>query len=123
MAKVPEHLKSGEDFYKLGVEEYGEGRRLGDLMRMREGCEKIFHAYVEAVAALVQKRGLPAPESHGERWEALDKLGEKRLIEVGDAAFLYLHQYAYYGGKIRPEVDRTAKAVKEVLGYARKEIT
>jgi hypothetical protein len=49
------------------AKEFEEGRRKGDLTRMREECEKVFHAYVEATAALIQKRGLPEPESHGER--------------------------------------------------------
>jgi len=122
LAEVKDHLKSAEEFYALGTKEYEEGRRKGDLTRMREGCEKIFHAYVEAAAALVQKRGFPEPDSHGERWEALDKIGERRLIEIGDLAFLYLHQYGYYGGKIRPEVEKSMKDVKEAIDYVRKEV-
>jgi len=123
VAKVKDHLKSAEEFYALGSREYEEGRRKGDLTRMREGCEKIFHAYVEATAALVQKRGFPEPDSHGERWEILDKLGRRKLVEVGDSAFLYLHQYGYYGGKMRPEVEKTMKDVKEAIDYVRKEVT
>jgi len=96
VAKVKDHLNSAEEFYALGTKEYEKGRRKGDLTRMREGCEKIFHAYVEATATLVQKRGFPEPDSHGERWEILDKIGRRRLIEIGDSAFLYLHQYGYY---------------------------
>jgi len=109
------------EFYALGTKEFEEGRRKGDLTRMREGCEKVFHAYVEATAALIQKRGLPEPESHGERWEILDKMGRTALIEIGDSAFLYLHQYGYYGGKIRPEVERTMKDVKEAIDSVGKE--
>ena len=89
---------------------------------MREGCEKIFHAYVEATAALIQKRGFPEPDSHAERWEILDKIGRARLVEIGDSAFLYLHQYGYYGGKMRPEVEKTMKDVNEALDYVRKEV-
>jgi len=110
------------EFYALGTKEFEEGRRKGDLTRMREGCEKVFHAYVEATAALIQKRGLPEPESHGERWEILDKMGRTALIEIGDSAFLYLHQYGYYGGKIRPEVERTMKDVKEAIDSVGKEV-
>ena len=121
VAKVKEHLNSAEEFYALGTKEYEEGHLKGDLTRMREGCEKVFHAYVEAAAALIQKRGFPEPDSHGERWEILDKLGRRRMIEIGDSAFLYLHQYGYYGGKIRPEVETTMKEVKEALEQVRKE--
>jgi len=123
VAKVKDHLKNAEEFYALGTKEYEEGHRKSDLTRMREGCEKIFHAYVEATAALVQKRGFPEPDSHGERWEILDKLGRRKLVEIGDSAFLYLHQYAYYGGKMRPEVEKTMKDVKEAIDYVRKEVT
>jgi len=122
LAKVKDHLKSAEDFYLKGVEEFEEGRRRGDLLRMREGCEKVFHAYVEASAALVQKRGFPEPDSHGERWETLDKIGEQKLIKIGDLAFLYLHQYGYYGGKIRPEVKTAIKSVKEAIDYVRRKV-
>jgi len=122
MAKVKEHLKSAEEFYALGTKEYEEGRREGDLTRVREGCEKIFHAYVEATAALILKSGFPEPDSHGDRWEILDKMGQRRLIEIGDSAFLYLHQYGYYGGKMRPEVEKTMTDVKEAIDQVRKEI-
>jgi hypothetical protein len=122
VAKVKDHLKSAEEFYALGTKEYEEGHRKGDSTRMREGCEKIFHAYVEATAALVQKRGFPEPDSHGERWEILDKLGRRKLVEIGDSAFLYLHQYGYYGGKMRPEIEKTMKDVREAIDYVRKEV-
>ena len=122
VAKVKDHLRSAEEFYALGTREYEEGRLKGDLTRMREGCEKVFHAYVEATAALIQKHGFPEPDSHGERWEILDKVGRRRLIEIGDSAFLYLHQYGYYGGKMRPEVEKTMKDVKEAIDQVHKEI-
>jgi len=122
LAKVKDHLRSAEEFYALGTKEYEEGRLKGDLTRMREGCEKVFHAYVEATAAIIQKRGFPEPDSHGERWEILDKIGRRRLIEIGDSAFLYLHQYGYYGGKMRPEVEKTMKDVKEAMDEVCKEI-
>jgi len=122
VAKIKDHFRSAEESYALGAKEYEEGSLKGDLTRMREGCEKVFHAYVEATAALIQKRGFPEPDSHGERWEILDKIGRKRLIEIGDSAFLYLHQYGYYGGKMRPEVERTMKDVKEAMDQVRKDI-
>jgi hypothetical protein len=49
-------------------------------------------------------------------------MGRRRLIEIGDLAFLYLHQYGYYGGKMRPEVEKTMKDVKEAIEQVRKEI-
>jgi len=120
MVAVGEHLRSAEEFYKMGTTEYEEGKRSGDLLRMMEGCEKVFHAYVEASSALIQKRGFPEPESHAERAEILYKLGEKKIIEAGDAAFLYLHKYAYYDGRILPKVDESMKGVEETLKHIRR---
>ena len=120
--KARDHLRSAEEFYEAGLREYEEGRKTGNLMKMREGCEKFFHAYVEACAALIQKRGFPEPDDHRERFEILDKLGEKTLIEVGDLAFLYLHRYGYYLGLIRPQVDEGIKRVDEAIKYVRRKI-
>jgi len=89
---------------------------------MEEGCEKVFHAYVEATLLWFRRCSFQEPDSHGERWEILDRIGLRRLIEIGDSAFLYLHQYGYYGGKIRPEVERTMKDVKEAIDSAGKEL-
>jgi len=122
MVAVREHLKSAEEFYKIGLREYEEGKRSGDLLRMREGCEKVFHSFVEGSSALIQKRGFPEPESHADRAEALYKLGESKLIEAGDNAFLYLHKYAYYDWRMLPKVDESIKGVEEALNYIRRKI-
>jgi len=122
LASVKEHLKSAGEFYEAGVEHYKEGRHSGNLMLMREGCEKVFHAYAEAVSALIQKQGFPEPGSHAERRRALDKLAERRLAKVGDEAFLYLHSYAYYGGEVFPEVDDCLKRVDEAIRYVHRKI-
>jgi len=122
LAGVREHLKSAGEFFEAGVEHFGSGRRSGSLMLMREGCEKVFHAYAEAVSALIQKKGFPEPDSHAERRAALSKLGEKRLVRIGDEAFLYLHSYAYYGGKIFSEVDKSLKEVDEAIRYVQRKI-
>lgn len=105
----------------MGIREYEEGRRSGDLTRSREGCEKIFHAYIEAATALIKKRGLPQPESHAERWEALKKLKETKLVQAGDRGFLYLHQYAYYGAELGEEVETVSKEIREAIDYIAKQ--
>jgi len=63
MVAVKEHLRSAQEFHEIGLREYEEGRKSGDLLRMREGCEKVFHAYVEASSALIQKQGFPELKS------------------------------------------------------------
>ena len=122
MVAAREHLRSAEEFYKIGLMEYEEGKRTGDLLKMREGCEKVFHAYVEVSSALIQKRGFPEPESHADRVETLYKIGERELIEAGDKAFLYLHKYAYYDWRILPKVDETIKGVEEALNHVQRKI-
>jgi hypothetical protein len=119
MVKVSEHVENSLKFYDLGSREYEEGRIKGDLIKMREGCEKVFHAYVEAVNALIQKYGLPEPDSHEERWRVLNEKREKELIEIGDRAFLYLHVFGYYKSTIRPEVEETIKDVDKAIKYVK----
>jgi len=123
MVRVKEHLRSAEEFYETGMKEYQEGRRIGDLMRMREGCEKVFHAYFEACSALIQKGGLREPESHGERAEMLYKLGERRLVEIGRDALVFLHKYAYYDSRILPEdTEGSMKGVEEALTHVQRKV-
>ena len=122
MVKVNEHLDGAKKFCEIGIEEYEDGRKSGNILKMREGCEKVFHAYVEASTALIQKRELPEPEDHGERVEALYKLGDRKMIEVGKDAFYFLHRLAYYGYKILPDVDKTLKDVEEIIKYVQKRI-
>jgi hypothetical protein len=122
VVKVSEHIENSLKFYDLGVREYEEGKMKGDLIKMREGCEKIFHAYVEACSALIQKYGLPEPDSHEERWKSLYEKGEGELIEVGDRAFLYLHVYGYYKSTIRLEVEETIKDVDRAIKYVKRKV-
>ena len=123
MVKVTDHLKNAKEFCEVGTREYEEGRKTGALTKMREGCEKIFHAYVEACAALIQKSGFPEPESHGKRAEILYKLGERRLIDVGKDSLVILHKYAYYDSEILPEdTENSIKGVEETIRYIRRKI-
>lgn len=114
---MKDHLESAQEFYEIGLKEYTEGKHFGDLTRMQKGCEKVFHAYIEACSALIQKHGLPEPEDHKEKFERLDKLRETTLINIGDSAFLYLHRYGYYLGIIRPQTDKIIKQVEEAIKY------
>ncbi|MEM2755452.1 MAG: hypothetical protein QW563_06790 [Candidatus Methanomethylicia archaeon] len=124
MVKVSEHLENAIKFYEIGVSEYEDGKRKGNLILMREGCEKIFHAYIEACSALIQKNGLPEPESHGGRAAILSKLGEKSLVEIGRDAFVYLHKYAYYDSEILlEEVDYSIKKVGKAINYIQRKVT
>ena len=122
MARVSEHMESAIKFYELGTSEYENGKKASDLIGMREGCEKVFHAYVEACSAIIQKSGLPEPESHADRTEALYKLGERELVEVGVHAFMFLHKHAYYDWRILPGVEESFKEVDKAIKYVKRKL-
>src|SRR2546427_4665202 len=117
MTSVKEHLHLASEFYDLGIKELEVARRLNNKPQIMEACDKIFHAYVEASNGLIQKRGFPEPESHQDRLMSLEKLREKDLIQTGDQAFLYLHNYAGYRGYFRPEIDTVVKKVYDSIVY------
>lgn len=42
-----EYLKKAVEFFERGKVEYEEGLKENDTIKVREGCEKVFHAIVE----------------------------------------------------------------------------
>jgi len=72
---------------------------------------------------LIQKRGFPEPESHGERWETLDKMGRTALIEIGYSAVQYLQQYVTMKERYAQKQKKTMKAAKQTLDQVHKETT
>jgi hypothetical protein len=67
----------------MGTKEIEKGRGIADERMVREGCEKVFHAFVEAAAARIQKYGLGIPESHDDIRQGLYIAGPRDLLDTG----------------------------------------
>ncbi|MFQ6073065.1 MAG: hypothetical protein ACE5KT_10255 [Methanosarcinales archaeon] len=93
------YLKKAEEFFLRGKVEYEEGLQENDVIKVREGCEKIFHALVELTNGVLVEHGVPIPEDHATRVENLvDYNGLNRLYGWTKDT---LHSTCYYSGIIK----------------------
>jgi hypothetical protein len=121
---VQERLNDAKDFLRAGKEEIQKGRGIADKTMIREGCEKVFHAFVEAAAARIQKYGIGVPESHEDIREGL-KIAAPELLKAYENAFSNLHVLSYYRGwfdnqRIDDSVKEVEKAIEKIEKMVRK---
>ncbi len=109
---VQERLDDAKRFLHAGKEEIQKGRGIADKNMVREGCEKVFHAFVEAAAARIQKYGLGVPENHEEIRNGLYVAGPPELLKTYENTFSNLHVLSYYRGWF--DNQRIDESVKEV---------
>ncbi|MFQ6072100.1 MAG: hypothetical protein ACE5KT_05285 [Methanosarcinales archaeon] len=93
-----DYTKKAIEFYNKGTREYEEGLKTKDTIKVREGCEKIFHAFVELSNGILIEHGYPIPKNHVIRSENLSALG---LGATYDHVKERLHDTCYYDGIIR----------------------
>jgi hypothetical protein len=114
-----QRIADAEAFFAMAKEEIQDGRARGQMPRIREGAEKLFHSLNEACAARIQKYGIGVPESHDEVVKGLETCGERDLKDLYKRAFGDLHVWTYYRGQIDAEqlkryVDEIGKAIGSV---------
>jgi hypothetical protein len=122
---VQERLNDAKDFLRAGKDEIQKGRGIADKTMIREGCEKVFHAFVEAAAARIQKYGLGVPESHEQIREGLIIAGPPELLKTYENAFSNLHVLSYYRGwfdnqRIDASVREVEKGIEKIEKLVRK---
>jgi len=109
-----DYTKKAIEFYNKGIREYKEGLKEKETIKVREGCEKIFHAFVELSNGILIEQhrplacplgvgaradaGYPIPKNHVIRSENLSALG---LGATYDHVKERLHDTCYYDGIIR----------------------
>lgn len=116
---IKDRLNVAKEFLELGKQEIQQGRSRGEIVRIREGSEKVFHALVEACAARIQKYGLSAPQSHDAIRIGLETANEKELKKTYEDAFHRLHGGVYYKGwidfgVIEEQVTKIEEAIKHI---------
>ncbi|MFQ6073306.1 MAG: hypothetical protein ACE5KT_11510 [Methanosarcinales archaeon] len=97
------------EFFDRGRKEYEDGLRERDTLKVREGCEKIFHSFVELSNGILSEHGIQIPKNHIERSKRLDTIG---LGSTYDWIKERLHNICYYEGVI--EVDWLKSAIDSV---------
>jgi len=113
---VLERLHDAIEFLRVGKEEIEKGKSTADKRMIREGCEKVFHAFVEAAASRIQKYGLGVPESHDDIREGLFIAGPRELLDTWDKVFSRLHAISYYRGWLDyQKIDESVKEVESAI--------
>jgi len=106
-------IEDSWSFYRRGAEEVKRGLESGDVLRVRDGAEKLWNAVVSAANALVLSYTDTVPASHWERRRLLDRIEESEpeveklgLRDRYGARERYLHEMTFYDGIIDPELLR-----------------
>ncbi|HID27330.1 MAG: hypothetical protein ACE5KT_07605 [Methanosarcinales archaeon] len=99
------YLKKAVEFFERGKVEYEEGLKENDTIKVREGCEKVFHAIVELSDGIISEHGYPIPEDHATRAELLQQFGMHKLYYWIKGS---LHDSCYYSGSIKKKLIEEA---------------
>ncbi|MFQ6072089.1 MAG: hypothetical protein ACE5KT_05230 [Methanosarcinales archaeon] len=95
------YFKNAKEFFNRGKKEYEDGFKEGDMVKIREGCEKIFHSFVELSDGILAEHGYLIPEDHVTRKELLMHFALHRIYEWLKGT---LHSECYYSGIIRKKL-------------------
>jgi hypothetical protein len=126
--RVRMFIEDSWSFYRRGAEEVKRGLESGDVLRVRDGAEKLWNAVVSAANALVLSYTDTVPASHWERRRLLDRIEESEpeveklgLRDRYGARERYLHEMTFYDGIIDPEllkreIEKVRKFIEDVQG-------
>ncbi len=117
-----EGLAEARKVLELAYKEVEVFHRDGELLRLRNACEKGWLAIILATDALLTRYGFKKPESYKERREFLREL-ERRYHEVAElglrdrfgARGYYLHILGYHEGALSE--DEVVEELKKVEKY------
>jgi len=111
---------------------YEESVKRGDVMKLRDACERAWLAALKATDALLEAYGLGAGKAYKDRRDKLWKLkGRERAIEdLGiydgfNARMMILHLQGFYDGDVSPEqfkdeVEKVKRYITEVEALAKR---
>jgi hypothetical protein len=117
-------LREAREVFARALQELTEGVKSGDLLKVRDSCEKGWLATVKAVDALLIRYGYGEALTHMDRRRKLRELASK-LMEVSklgiydrvEARRSLLHNDGFYGGVLTPEeVEEELKKVEKLIG-------
>jgi len=128
MVEDTEKLREAKEVFARAFQELAEGVKSGDLLKVRDSCEKGWLATVKAVDALLIRYGFGEAVTHADRRRKLRELAGK-LAEVSrlgiydrlEARRNVLHNDGFYGGVLTPEeaeeeLRKVEKLIEDIEG-------
>jgi uncharacterized protein (UPF0332 family) len=116
-------LEEARRVLSKAFEELREGVRSGDVLRIRDACEKGWLATVKAVDALLLSYGFEETKTHVDRRRKLRDLSKKvrEVVELGiydrvEARRSMLHSDGFYSSILtHEEVEEELKKVEKLI--------
>ena len=116
-------LEEARRVLSKAFEELREGVRSGDVLRIRDACEKGWLATVKAVDALLLSYGFEETKTHVDRRRKLRDLSKKvhEVVELGiydrvEARRSMLHSNGFYSNILtHEEVEEELKKVEKLI--------
>jgi len=116
-------LREAKEVLARAFQELAEGAKSGDLLKVRDSCEKGWLAVVKAVDALLIKHGYEEAKTHADRRRKLRELASKLaaasrlgIYDRVEARRSVLHNDGFYGGVLTPEeAEEELKKVGELI--------
>ncbi len=110
---APSKLREAKEILARALQELDEGVKSGDLLKVRDSCEKGWLAVVTAVDALLIRYGYEEAKTHPDRRRKLRDLSNKHqqvsilgIYDRVEARRSILHNDGFYGGALAPEEVR-----------------
>jgi hypothetical protein len=116
-------IQEAREVLHRAFQELEDGVKRGDLLRVRDSCQKGWLAVVKAVDVLFIKYGYEEAKTHIDRRKKLRELASK-FIEISklgiydrvEARRSVLHSDGFYSGVLTPEeVEEELKKVEKLI--------
>ncbi len=123
---APSRLREAKEILARALQELDEGVKSGDLLKVRDSCEKGWLAVVTAVDALLVRYGYEEAITHPDRRRKLRDLSNKHqevsrlgVYDRVEARRSILHNDGFYGGalapgEVREELGKVEKLIKDI---------
>jgi len=116
-------LEEARRILSKAFEELREGVKSGDMLKIRDACEKGWLATVKAVDALLLSYGFEETKAHVDRRRKLRDLSKKvhKVVELGiydrvEARRSTLHSDGFYSGILtHEEVEEELRKVEKLI--------
>jgi len=126
------YLSEAKKAVEAASVEYEDGVKKGDVMKLRDACEKAWLATLKATDALLEAYGLGAGKTYKDRGDKLWNLKRKEraiddqgIFDRFNARMMILHLQGFYDGNIsyeqfKDEMEKVSRYITDVEAITKK---